>query len=84
MDVFDIPIPAAIGLLLGWILLCAFVLKLIDDIGIFEAFYFFFISMSTIGLGDITLNDHVMLFMFSFVLIGLSLVSMVISLIQVS
>jgi hypothetical protein len=44
--VFDLPIPVAVALVVGWILLCAATSsQLTQEWSLLEAFYFFFISL---------------------------------------
>jgi protein-S-isoprenylcysteine O-methyltransferase Ste14 len=48
----SIPLLLAVVLCLGWIVLCAALFKLWESKwSYFQSFYFFFISLSTIGLG---------------------------------
>lgn len=48
----SIPLLLAVVLCLGWIVLCAALFKLWEsEWSYFQSFYFFFISLSTIGLG---------------------------------
>ncbi|KAE9412063.1 hypothetical protein Angca_003874, partial [Angiostrongylus cantonensis] len=66
------------------ILLCSMVFSVWDQKWtMLESFYFFFISLSTIGLGDLVPSSpRILITMFGFILVGLSLVSMVINLLQ--
>ncbi|KRY00358.1 TWiK family of potassium channels protein 18 [Trichinella pseudospiralis] len=79
-----IPVWLAVSLTLFWMLLCAGLFCAWEhQWNYFTALYFFFISLSTIGLGDITPNrPRLMVLNFGFVMIGLSLVSMTINVIQ--
>ncbi|CAD5224328.1 unnamed protein product [Bursaphelenchus okinawaensis] len=85
LDVFDLPIPIAILVVFVWILICSATFCIWEkDWDYFVAFYFFFISLSTIGLGDISPSQpKYLLMLFVYIIIGLSLVSMCINLIQI-
>uniref|UniRef100_A0A914DYZ8 Potassium channel domain-containing protein n=1 Tax=Acrobeloides nanus TaxID=290746 RepID=A0A914DYZ8_9BILA len=84
LEIFDLPIPIAIFVVVAWIFICSATFCLWEhDWDYFIAFYFFFISLSTIGLGDITpTQPKYLLMLFIYIIIGLSLVSMCINLIQ--
>ncbi|VDM61819.1 unnamed protein product [Angiostrongylus costaricensis] len=84
LDIFDLPIPVAILVVIAWIFVCSATFCIWEhDWDYFVAFYFFFISLSTIGLGDITpTQPKYLLMLFIYIIIGLSLVSMCINLIQ--
>ncbi|XGW03580.1 hypothetical protein V3C99_015061, partial [Haemonchus contortus] len=84
LDIFDLPIPIAIFIVITWIFVCSATFCIWEhDWDYFVAFYFFFISLSTIGLGDITpTQPKYLLMLFIYIIIGLSLVSMCINLIQ--
>ncbi|OZC09088.1 Ion channel [Onchocerca flexuosa] len=84
-----IPVFMAIGTTFGWIFLCAGVFKIWErDWTYAESCYFMFIRLpllilSTIGLGDIAVRRRdLMIMCFVFVVIGLAMVSMCISVIQ--
>lgn len=97
LEIFDLPIPIAIFVVIAWIFICSATFCIWEhDWDYFVAFYFFFISLrcvyfkifekifSTIGLGDITpTQPKYLLMLFIYIIIGLSLVSMCINLIQV-
>ncbi|KAH7728074.1 Protein TWK-44 [Aphelenchoides avenae] len=78
------PVLLAIGVAFGWMFLCAAIfLKFEKDWDYFKSFYFFFCSLTTIGYGDVTpTNSEDMFIIFGFIIIGLSLVSMCINVIQ--
>ena len=78
------PVWLAIGIAGGWTFLCsAIFLKFEKDWDYFKSFYFFFCSLTTIGYGDVTpTNSEDMFIIFGFIIIGLSLVSMCINVVQ--
>ncbi len=73
LQIFDLPIPVAIGLVIGWIFTCAATFCIWETHWSYlEAFYFFFISLSTIGFGDLDLQQpKMLLMMFGMIFIGL-------------
>ncbi|XP_071170980.1 uncharacterized protein [Mytilus edulis] len=75
-----LPIAVPIVILIIYIFLGAIMYTLWEDWGFLDAFYFVFISVSTIGFGDIT-PAHTKFFIVSsiYVFIGLALVSMCIN-----
>ena len=77
---FNLPITVAVVILLIYILLGAFMYTFWEDWNYLESFYFVFISISTIGFGDV-LPAHPKFFILSsvYIFIGLSLVSMCIN-----
>ncbi|CAI4231000.1 unnamed protein product [Auanema sp. JU1783] len=81
----EMPLLLAIGVAFGWMFLCAAIFLLFEkDWDYFKSFYFFFCSLTTIGYGDVTpTNSEDMFIIFALILIGLSLVSMCINVIQV-
>uniref|UniRef100_A0A158PBM5 Ion channel n=1 Tax=Angiostrongylus cantonensis TaxID=6313 RepID=A0A158PBM5_ANGCA len=76
LDIFDLPIPVAILVVITWIFVCSATFCIWEhDWDYFVAFYFFFISLSTIGLGDITpTQPKYLLMLFIYIIVGLSLV----------
>ncbi|KAL3078928.1 hypothetical protein niasHS_014710 [Heterodera schachtii] len=78
------PVLLAIGVAFAWMFLCAAIfLKFEKDWDYFKSFYFFFCSLTTIGYGDVTpTNSEDMFIIFGFIIVGLSLVSMCINVIQ--
>ncbi|GBP32456.1 Potassium channel subfamily K member 18 [Eumeta japonica] len=83
-DEFNLPISVAIIVLILYILAGAVLFCLRENWTFFESFYFVFISMSTIGLGDLAPN-HPMFMMSSilYLVFGLALTSMCINVVQV-
>uniref|UniRef100_A0AC35U4Z1 Ion_trans_2 domain-containing protein n=1 Tax=Rhabditophanes sp. KR3021 TaxID=114890 RepID=A0AC35U4Z1_9BILA len=85
---FDKPPPrmhvlVALFCTFGWIFFCAAIFILFEEWTYGESLYFFIISFLTIGLGDLSVKRRDMMNLcFIFVIIGLSLVSMCISVIQ--
>ncbi|KAI6214162.1 hypothetical protein M3Y94_00235900 [Aphelenchoides besseyi] len=75
----------ALSVTLIWIFACAGLFCLWEDWSYTTSVYFMFISMSTIGLGDVNVKRRdFMVLCFLIVIIGLSLVSMTIAVIQQS
>ncbi|XP_023297083.2 potassium channel subfamily K member 4 isoform X2 [Lucilia cuprina] len=83
-DEFNLPISLASILLITYILLGTFVYTLWEDWTYFEAFYFVFISMSTIGFGDLVPNHPIfMMCSIIYLVFGLALTSMFINVVQI-
>ena len=82
----QVPVTFAIFLTLSWIFLCAGLFLIWErEWDYFQAFYFFFVSLSTIGLGDVVPSKpNYMVMNFGLVIIGLSLVSMTLNVIQMN
>ncbi|XGW31966.1 hypothetical protein V3C99_010273 [Haemonchus contortus] len=78
-------VKVALGITIGWIFFCSALFRLWEDWTYAESCYFMYISLSTIGLGDISVSRRdMMVLCFVFVIIGLSLVSMSINVVQVA
>ncbi|VDN92515.1 unnamed protein product [Brugia pahangi] len=73
-----IPVWLALLICIAWICICAGLFCLWETRwSYFTSLYFFFISLSTIGLGDVVPDHpHMLILMFWLVIIGLSIVSM--------
>uniref|UniRef100_A0A915PWZ3 Uncharacterized protein n=1 Tax=Setaria digitata TaxID=48799 RepID=A0A915PWZ3_9BILA len=80
-----IPVWLALFICIGWICICAGLFCLWETRwSYFTSLYFFFISLSTIGLGDVVPDHpHMLILMFWLVIIGLSIVSMLLGVIQI-
>uniref|UniRef100_A0A0N5C3H6 Potassium channel subfamily K member 18 n=1 Tax=Strongyloides papillosus TaxID=174720 RepID=A0A0N5C3H6_STREA len=80
-----IPIWLALFLCIGWICFCAGLFCIWEKRwSYYTSLYFFFISLSTIGLGDVVPDHpHMLVLLFCLVIIGLSIVSMLLSVIQI-
>ncbi|KAL3105408.1 hypothetical protein niasHT_025772 [Heterodera trifolii] len=77
------PLAIALTVTTAWIALSAAVFCLWEEWSYFTSVYFFFISMSTIGFGDVTPeHPQYMIMTFFVVVVGLSLVSVCISVVQ--
>lgn len=82
-DKFDLPVSLALVLLLSYLFVGAAIFTLMEPWDYCESFYFTFISMSTIGLGDFVPSRPVYMVVIMFYLIfGLSLTSMSINVVQ--
>ncbi len=79
-DEFNLPPIIAVIILLGYVLFGGFMYTIWEEWDYIESFYFIFISISTIGFGDV-LPAHPRYFLASsiYILVGLSLVAMVIN-----
>uniref|UniRef100_A0A915JFZ6 Potassium channel domain-containing protein n=1 Tax=Romanomermis culicivorax TaxID=13658 RepID=A0A915JFZ6_ROMCU len=80
----ELPVWLALSVTVGWIFGCAALFCIWETRwDYFQSIYFFFISLTTIGLGDVT-PDHpkYMIIAYGLVIIGLALVSMCINVIQ--
>ena len=79
-DEFNLHPVVAIGVVVVYIFLGSVMYKYWEDWSYLDAFYFIFITISTIGFGDV-IPDHPKYFMATsiYILIGLSLVAMVIN-----
>ncbi|VIO90336.1 Uncharacterized protein BM_BM8470 [Brugia malayi] len=80
-----IPVWLALLICIAWICICAGLFCLWETRwSYFTSLYFFFISLSTIGLGDVVPDHpHMLILMFWLVIIGLSIVSMLLGVIQI-
>ncbi|RWS26465.1 TWiK family of potassium channels protein 18-like protein [Leptotrombidium deliense] len=82
-DEFNLPVSLALLMLLIYMLLGSLIFMKTDKWSILDSFYFVFISMSTIGLGDLTpQNSLVMIIASIYLLFGLALTSMCINVVQ--
>ncbi|XP_050684524.1 potassium channel subfamily K member 18 [Leptidea sinapis] len=82
-DEFNVPISVALTILVIYIIIGAVGYSIWETWNFFESFYFVFVSMSTIGLGDLV-PDHPMFMMASilYLVFGLALTSMCINVVQ--
>ncbi|CAJ0949960.1 unnamed protein product, partial [Mesorhabditis belari] len=80
------PIPIALAILSLWILFSAALFCIWEtEWGYLTSVYFFFVSISTVGLGDIyPSKPDMMIFNFILILVGLALLSMCFNLIQLT
>ncbi|XP_066157290.1 uncharacterized protein [Euwallacea fornicatus] len=82
-DEFNLPISVALFILVAYIFCGAVMYMVIEKWNFFEAFYFVFISMSTIGFGDYVPRDPVfMIGSIIYLVFGLALMSMCINVVQ--
>lgn len=83
-DDFNLPISLALFVLISYMVMGAAVYSMWESWDFFNSFYFVFISMSTIGFGDLV-PEHPMFMMASIVylIFGLALTSMCINVVQI-
>ncbi|CAH1375181.1 unnamed protein product [Tenebrio molitor] len=82
-DEFNLPISVAILILIIYILLGGLIYCLWEGWGFFDSFYFVFISMSTVGFGDMVPNNAAcMIVSIVYLVFGLALMSMCINVVQ--
>ncbi|VBB26452.1 unnamed protein product [Acanthocheilonema viteae] len=82
-DYETFPIYGAILIIIVYIALCSFIFRIWEHWDYFTAFYFFFISLTTVGLGDeMPAHPHFACVFFIFFIVGLALVSMCVSSVQ--
>lgn len=82
-DEFNLPISVALFILVAYIFCGAVMYMVIEKWNFFEAFYFVFISMSTIGFGDYVPRDPIfMIGSIIYLVFGLALMSMCINVVQ--
>lgn len=80
---FTLPVTLAIAMVVVYMIAGGFIFSHWEDWTFFESFYFVFISMTTIGLGDYTpQKQHYMMGAFAYLVLGLVLNSMCINVIQ--
>lgn len=80
---FDIPVSFALFLLITYMMFGAVVFSIWEGWNFFDALYFVFISMSTIGFGDLVpQHPKRMIGTFAYLLFGLALTSMCINVVQ--
>ncbi|ULT90544.1 hypothetical protein L3Y34_008695 [Caenorhabditis briggsae] len=79
----DPPVLSTLFATVAWIMLSAAVFCLFEDWTFFTSFYFCFISLTTIGLGDVTpANPEYMIATFGVVIVGLSMLTVCIDVIK--
>uniref|UniRef100_A0A1I7U6N2 Tumor suppressor p53-binding protein 1 n=1 Tax=Caenorhabditis tropicalis TaxID=1561998 RepID=A0A1I7U6N2_9PELO len=79
----DPPVLSTLFATVSWIMVSAAVFCLFEDWTFFTSFYFCFISLTTIGLGDVTpANPEYMIATFGVVIIGLSMLTVCIDVIK--
>ncbi|XP_043222962.1 TWiK family of potassium channels protein 18-like [Amphibalanus amphitrite] len=82
-DEFNLPVSLALFILLSYLFIGAIMFVITEDWSYFNAFYFVFISMTTIGFGDLVPSSAgVMMCTTLYMIFGLALTSMCINVIQ--
>ncbi|XP_017092645.2 uncharacterized protein [Drosophila bipectinata] len=83
-DEFNLPISVATLLLVSYMLLGTFCYRILEDWPLLDSFYYMFISMSTIGFGDLVpTNPIYMMVSMIYLIFGLALTSMFINVVQI-
>uniref|UniRef100_A0A7I4YYT9 Ion channel n=1 Tax=Haemonchus contortus TaxID=6289 RepID=A0A7I4YYT9_HAECO len=81
-EVDPIPLYLVVIVLMFWMGICCVVFAYLEQWSLFDTVYFFFISLTTIGFGDVTSSHRVAVANFLLILVGLSVVSMAINVVQ--
>ncbi|VDM64592.1 unnamed protein product [Angiostrongylus costaricensis] len=82
-DLLSFPISFLVLLTILWVFFCAFVFTILEDWSYGTSLYFTLISFTTIGFGDVLPSEYDYIVVVGFLLlIGLSLVSTVLTLVQ--
>ncbi|CAD6186684.1 unnamed protein product [Caenorhabditis auriculariae] len=82
-QVQTVPIKAALIFFFLWVQLSAFVIRIWEfEWTYFTAFYYFFNSLTTIGLGDVVTKPKFIVFNLALTLVGLSVVGLCIAIVQ--
>lgn len=82
-DEFNLPITVALFILISYIFIGAVIYCMWEEWNFFASFYFVFISMSTIGFGDIVPQKPLCMFVtIVYLVFGLALMSMCINVVQ--
>lgn len=83
-DEFNLPISVATLLLVSYMLLGTFCYRILEEWPLLDSFYYMFISMSTIGFGDLVpTNPIYMMVSMIYLIFGLALTSMFINVVQI-
>lgn len=77
MDRFKVPLLVILLVVFAYMVICSLILRCWENLDYFDAFYFTFITLTTIGFGDIV-PEHPNYFMvtFLFIVTGMAIMSM--------